>query len=89
MTNHDVVAIGASAGGFQALRELAKGLPGDFPAALLVTIHLHPEASKVLPDLVDRAGRCRRASPRTARRSRPAASISRRPICICSSMRGA
>ena len=56
MTTHDVVAIGASAGGFQALRELAKGLPGDFPAALLVTIHLHPEASKVLPDLVDRAG---------------------------------
>ena len=56
MTNHDVVAIGASAGGFQALRELVRGLPGDFPAALLVTIHLHPEASKVLPDLVDRAG---------------------------------
>jgi two-component system chemotaxis response regulator CheB len=56
MANHDIVAIGASAGGFQALRELASGLPGDFPAALLVTIHLHPEASKVLPDLVDRAG---------------------------------
>jgi two-component system chemotaxis response regulator CheB len=56
MANHDVVAIGASAGGFQALSELAKGLPGDFPAALLVTIHLHPEASRVLPDLIDRAG---------------------------------
>lgn len=56
MANHDVVAIGASAGGFQALSEIAKGLPGEFPAALLVTIHLHPEASNVLPDLVDRAG---------------------------------
>src|SRR6185437_6679367 len=56
MANHGVVAIGASAGGFQALTELVKGLPGDFPAALLVTIHLHPKASKVLPDLVNRAG---------------------------------
>ena len=56
MANRDVVAIGASAGGFQALSELAKGLPGDFPAALLVTIHVHPEATNVLPDLIDRAG---------------------------------
>ncbi len=56
MANHDVVAVGASAGGFQALRELAKGLPRDFPAALLVTIHLHPEASDVVPELIDRAG---------------------------------
>jgi len=56
MANHDVVAIGASAGGFQALSHIAKRLPGDFPAALIVTIHLHPEASSVLPDLINRAG---------------------------------
>jgi len=56
VANHDVVAIGASAGGFQALSELAKRLPGDFPAAVLVTIHLHAEASNVLADLIDRAG---------------------------------
>src|SRR6185437_14842121 len=56
MANHDVVAIGASAGGFQALSHIAKRLPGDFPAAVLVTIHLHAEASNVLPDLIDRAG---------------------------------
>jgi two-component system chemotaxis response regulator CheB len=56
MANYQVVAVGASAGGFQALIELAKGLPGDFPAAVLVTIHLHPAASNVLPDLIDRAG---------------------------------
>jgi two-component system, chemotaxis family, protein-glutamate methylesterase/glutaminase len=56
VAHHDVVAIGASAGGFPALSELARGLPGDFAAAILVTIHLHPEASTVLADLIARAG---------------------------------
>ena len=56
MANRDIVAVGASAGGIRALVELAKALPEDFPAALLVTIHLHPEASTILPDLIGRAG---------------------------------
>jgi two-component system chemotaxis response regulator CheB len=64
MANYQVVAVGASAGGFQALVELAKGLPGDFPVAVLVTIHLHPGASNVLPDLIDRAGSLRAAYAR-------------------------
>ncbi|HKW54941.1 MAG TPA: chemotaxis protein CheB [Stellaceae bacterium] len=61
MARHDIVAIGASAGGFPALSELARRLPGDFPAALLVTIHLHAEASTALPDLIDRTGALRAA----------------------------
>lgn len=56
MAHRDIVAIGASAGGFQAVSELAKGLRGDFAAAVLITIHLHPEASNVLAELIDRAG---------------------------------
>jgi two-component system, chemotaxis family, protein-glutamate methylesterase/glutaminase len=39
MANRDIVAIGASAGGFEALLFLAKGFPQNFPASILVTIH--------------------------------------------------
>lgn len=37
-----VVAIGASAGGFEAVRTLASGLGADFPGAVVVVIHTMP-----------------------------------------------
>ncbi len=40
MRNRNILAIGTSAGGFQALRSLARSFPVDFPASVLVTIHL-------------------------------------------------
>jgi two-component system, chemotaxis family, protein-glutamate methylesterase/glutaminase len=40
MANRDIVAIGTSAGGFDALRFLAKGFDQDFPASILAAIHL-------------------------------------------------
>ncbi len=62
MAHHDVVAIGASAGGFRALRALAGELPGDFAAAILVTLHLAPDATmSVFPDMIARAGKLRAA----------------------------
>jgi len=35
VNHHDVVAIGASAGGVGALKKMIAGLPADLPAALL------------------------------------------------------
>jgi two-component system, chemotaxis family, protein-glutamate methylesterase/glutaminase len=40
MANRDIVAIGTSAGGFEALRFLAKGFDQRFPASILISIHL-------------------------------------------------
>jgi len=52
-----VVAIAASAGGVDALRTLAGALPADFPAAVLVVLHIPPAGPSVLPQILSRAGK--------------------------------
>lgn len=52
----EVVVVGASAGGVEALRTVARSLPADFPAAVLVVMHLSPGARSALPLILDRAG---------------------------------
>lgn len=56
MTHHDVVGVGASAGGVQALRALMGGLPAGLPAALLVVLHLPRNAPSALPRILSRSG---------------------------------
>jgi two-component system, chemotaxis family, protein-glutamate methylesterase/glutaminase len=56
MANRDIVAIGTSAGGFEALRFLAKGFDQDFPASILITIHLPLEFRSELDQLLSAAG---------------------------------
>jgi two-component system chemotaxis response regulator CheB len=51
-----LVAIGASAGGVEALRAVVAGLPPDFPAAVLIVLHIPPYAPSALAGILDRAG---------------------------------
>ncbi|MDD4868320.1 MAG: chemotaxis protein CheB [Mycobacterium sp.] len=51
-----VVAIGASAGGIEALSRLVAGLAPDVPCAYLVTLHIPPGAPSVLARILDRSG---------------------------------
>ena len=51
-----VVAVGASAGGVEALTELASSLPSDLPYAVLVALHMPPSAPSVLAQIIDRSG---------------------------------
>jgi two-component system, chemotaxis family, protein-glutamate methylesterase/glutaminase len=53
---HDVVVIGASAGGIPALKSLVADLPADLPAALLVVLHVNPATPSALPSILTRAG---------------------------------
>jgi two-component system, chemotaxis family, protein-glutamate methylesterase/glutaminase len=56
MANRDVLAIGTSAGGVEALSFLARTFPPDFPAAILVTIHLPTQFRSPLAEILSRVG---------------------------------
>jgi two-component system, chemotaxis family, protein-glutamate methylesterase/glutaminase len=52
----DIVVVAASAGGLEPLRTLLAGLPADFPASVLVVLHIPATGGRTLPRILDRAG---------------------------------
>lgn len=54
--NRDVVVIGGSAGGLEALMTIARGLPADFPAAVFVALHRGEAEPNLLSDILRRNG---------------------------------
>ena len=57
MSRHDIIVIGASAGGVETIREVVRGLPPELPAAVFVVLHLPPEPRSVLPEILARDSR--------------------------------
>jgi two-component system chemotaxis response regulator CheB len=51
-----IIVIGASAGGVEALKELARDLSPDIPAPILVVLHTSPRSPSLMPDILNRAG---------------------------------
>ncbi len=55
----EIIVMGASAGGVEALQTVLSGLPSDFPAAVLVVVHTSPEEKSHLADVFNRNGNIR------------------------------
>ena len=55
-SRHDILAIGASAGGIEALQQVISELPSDLGAAVFVVMHIQPRAKSLLPEILGKAG---------------------------------
>jgi two-component system, chemotaxis family, protein-glutamate methylesterase/glutaminase len=54
--SHDIVLIGASAGGVEALRSLVSRFPQGLRASVFIVLHLLPDLPSGLAPILDRAG---------------------------------
>ena len=54
MPGHDIIVIGASAGGVEALKQLVELLPMDLPASLFVVLHVPSNGTSALPNILTR-----------------------------------
>ena len=52
----DLIVIGASAGGVEALQRLTASLPTNFNAAIFVVVHSSAGGPRLLADILDRSG---------------------------------
>lgn len=55
MTKRDLIVIGASAGGIEALRDVLTGIPSDLTAAVLVVVHMPAAGGQALQRILSRA----------------------------------
>lgn len=53
----DIIVIGASPGGVEALKALVSFLPSDLPASVFAVLHITPWADSLLPRILDHNGR--------------------------------
>jgi two-component system chemotaxis response regulator CheB len=54
MEKRNIIVIGASAGGFEAIKQLTAALPPDFDASIFIVWHMAPDVTGVLPQVINR-----------------------------------
>lgn len=79
MSGPAAVVVGASAGGVEALRVFAAGLPADLDATVLVVLHLPSDAHSRLADIIGKAGPLPAAPAESGEPLRPGRIVVARP----------
>lgn len=64
MPKQDIIVIGASAGGIEAIHQLLQLLPGDLAASLFVVVHLSPQTPSYLARVLQRHSQLKVVSPK-------------------------
>ncbi|MGI4832151.1 MAG: chemotaxis protein CheB [Janthinobacterium lividum] len=54
MEKRNIIVIGASAGGFEALKQLVAALPATLEATIFVVWHMSPDVTGILPQVLNR-----------------------------------
>jgi len=71
MATRDIIVIGASAGGVQALSTLVADLPPNLPAAVFIVLHIPAHAPSLLPSILGRVSQLPVAHAKNGERIRP------------------
>jgi two-component system chemotaxis response regulator CheB len=56
MDKRNIIVLGASSGGFDAIKQVVAGLPPNFDAALFIVWHMSPDTTGILPDVLNKLG---------------------------------
>lgn len=56
MVARDIIVIGASAGGIDAIQKLVASFPPDLPAAVFITVHQYERSDGILAQILNRVG---------------------------------
>ena len=56
MPARDIIVVGASTGGVEALTQMVRGLPAGLPASVFIVCHFPPGSRSVLPEILSRSG---------------------------------
>lgn len=56
MAGRDIIVVGTSAGGVEALTRVVRGLPSGLPASLFVVCHTPSDGRSALPEILSRSG---------------------------------
>jgi two-component system chemotaxis response regulator CheB len=56
MSKRNIIVIGASIGGFEALKRMVSNLPADLPATIFIVWHMSAEVKGILPEVLTKIG---------------------------------
>ena len=64
MAGHDIMVVGASVGGVEALSQLVQGIAPDFPGSIFIVLHLPGDYESILPTILSRYTRLQVVHPK-------------------------